>query len=88
MRALEDRYRKPVDADSHKYYEVAQCSECNTTEDLLVHRYNDDIMCTHCLNEQVDRIKHEEDVAEEERQSRSPSLRGDSEALTLYERNK
>ena len=43
------------------YFEVAHCSECDTVHDLQVHRYTDEIVCIHCVNEKLARIAREEE---------------------------
>lgn len=51
-----------------EYFEKIECSAegCNSTEDLLRHRYSEDYMCTVCANKLVEKIKEEKEKEHEE----------------------
>ncbi len=47
--------------NSPDFFELAHCSECDTTHDLQVHRYTEEIKCTHCINDLLAQVAKEEE---------------------------
>lgn len=50
------------------YYETIFCSVsgCGRTEDLLKHRYSDEMTCVTCVNAMVEKIEEQKRIEEEE----------------------
>ena len=50
------------------YYEKIECSseDCNSTEDLLKHRYSEEYLCAFCANKLVETIQAKKEKEHEE----------------------
>ena len=44
------------------FFDVLKCLECESPEELQRNRYNDDIVCTHCLNRISNEINDDSDT--------------------------
>lgn len=62
MRVFESMSERNINP---RYYETIQCEKCGTKEDLLMHRYADDIMCVHCVNDLMAEASSEDDDNED-----------------------
>lgn len=58
------------------FYEPLECDCCKSKTDLMIHQYEEDILCKYCVKEAL--IKEERELEEED----------EYEALTLEQRNK
>jgi len=58
------------------YYEPLECEQCKSKADLMMHPYEEDVLCSDCVREAL--LKEDLEMEEED----------EYEALTLEERNK
>lgn len=58
------------------YYEPLECDCCKSKTDLMIHQYEEDVLCTECVKEAL--FKEEQELEEKD----------EYEALTLEERNR
>lgn len=58
------------------YYEPLECDCCKSKTDLMIHQYEEDVLCKECVKEAL--FKEEQESEEED----------EYEALTLEQRNK
>lgn len=69
---MQDRNTNPA------YYERATCRECDTDQELVIHKFNGSVLCVHCLNSEINELTRFEEMNNE---------KDDNEALSITERN-
>ena len=57
------------------FYEPLECENCKSKTNLMIHQYEEDVLCKECVKEAL--FKEERELEEED----------EYEALTLQERN-
>lgn len=58
------------------FYEPLECEQCKSKTDLMIHQYEEDVLCIDCAKEAL--LKEEQEMEEKD----------EYEALTLEQRNK
>lgn len=53
-----------MNRESSRFYQFAFCSVCKSDEKLMIHKYNDNLMCQSCVGELIDKENEEKELEE------------------------
>ena len=51
-------------ANNPFFFEAIWCRECQSTENLYLHRYNEEVMCKCCVNIMIEREQSQTDESD------------------------